>query len=52
MSGNRSKDTMLATAADGEWGNSLNQLAEWDVQALESMGADLAAEAGRIWYDG
>lgn len=46
------KDTMLATAADGEWGNSLNQLAEWDVQALESMGADLAAEAGRIWYDG
>ncbi|NML93936.1 DUF262 domain-containing protein [Novosphingobium olei] len=45
------KDTMLATAADGEWSNQLNHVVEWDAQAVERVGADLAAEAGRIWYD-
>jgi hypothetical protein len=46
------KEAMLVKAADGEWTNQLSQVADWDVGAVESMGADLAGEAGRIWYDG
>lgn len=46
------KGAMLATAADGEWVNPLNHVANWDVAAVERMGSDLANEAGRIWYDG
>lgn len=46
------KDAMLTTAADGEWVPHLNQMANWDVEAVEKMGSDLANEAGRIWYDG
>lgn len=45
------KGTMLTTAVDGEWVHPLNQLARWDVAAVEGMGSDLANEAGRIWYD-
>lgn len=45
------KDMMLATAAEGEWANRLTPVANWDVEAVESMGAELAEEAGRIWYD-
>lgn len=45
------KDSMFATAADGEWVHALNQVANWDVEMVEKLGAELAAEAGRIWYE-
>lgn len=45
------KDTMLVTAADGEWVTVLNHMADWNVPAVEGVGTDLAREAGRIWYD-
>lgn len=45
------KDVMLRTSAEGEWINELSQLVNWDVAAVESMGANLAEEAGRIWYN-
>ena len=45
------RDTMLPSAADGEWVHQLNQVANWDVTAVEHLGAILAEEAGRIWYD-
>jgi len=46
------KDGMLPTAADGEWTTQLHHVEHWDAAAVETLGADLAAEAGRIWYDG
>ena len=46
------KDGMLPTAADGEWTNQLHHVEYWDAATIEKLGADLAAEAGRIWYDG
>lgn len=49
---NTFKNTMLKTAADGEWVQSLANIVDWDVAAVERMGSDLANEAGRIWYDG
>lgn len=45
------KEIMLPTAANGEWDESFDQLANWDVAAVERIGASLADEAGRIWYD-
>lgn len=45
------KGSMLNTAVDGEWIHPLNQFENWDVAAVEKMGADLANEAGRLWYD-
>ncbi|SEL95602.1 Protein of unknown function DUF262 [Sphingomonas palmae] len=46
------KVDMLPTGADGEWTARLDQINRWDAHAIENLGIDLAAEAGRIWYDG
>lgn len=45
------KEQLLVVAADGEWTHQLSQLADWNVEAVESLGAALAEEAGRIWYE-
>ncbi|ONF97418.1 DUF262 domain-containing protein [Sphingomonas jeddahensis] len=45
------KQGMLPTAADGEWTLQLGKTDAWDAAAIEALGSDLAAEAGRIWYD-
>ncbi|MCI9866865.1 DUF262 domain-containing protein [Rhizobium skierniewicense] len=45
------KRAMLPTAVADEWVPPLDNLANWDVAAVERIGADLANEAGRIWYD-
>lgn len=45
------KADMLPTAADGEWSVRLDQVEHWNVAAIEALGAELAMEAGRIWYD-
>lgn len=46
------KGGMLPAAADGEWVSPLNHVVDWNVPAVEGLGAKLAEEAGRIWYDG
>lgn len=45
------KDGMLPSAADGEWVHRLAQARTWDAATVEALGAELADEAGRIWYD-
>lgn len=42
---------MLPSAADGEWVESLNSTEIWNANSVEKLGAELAEEAGRIWYD-
>ncbi|WP_283428070.1 DUF262 domain-containing protein [Shimia sagamensis] len=45
------KEVLLPTAADGEWIDALNGYNIWDVDAVKSVGEDLAKAAGEIWYD-
>lgn len=45
------KDIMLPEAAPGEWTSRLQELTNWDAAAVESIGVELAEEAGRIWYN-
>lgn len=45
------KDIMLPSASDGEWVAQLDGLTHWNASAVEEIGAELAAEAGRIWYN-
>jgi hypothetical protein len=45
------KEGMLPAAVDGEWVAKLSPVEHWDVPAVERIGAELALEAGRVWYD-
>ena len=45
------KEVLLPTAAGGEWVDALNGYNIWDVEAVKSVGEDLAEAAGEIWYD-
>ncbi len=45
------RDIMLPNAAGGEWTARLSEIEHWDAANVESLGVDLAEEAGRIWYN-
>lgn len=45
------KLNMFPDAVPGERIGRLSQIGEWNVTAVESVGLELAKEAGRIWYD-
>ncbi len=45
------KESMLESGRPGEVVDRLNAVDEWDVDAIETIGRDLAESAGDIWYE-
>lgn len=45
------KNQLLPHAVDDEWTESLEPVDDWDADAVETIGGELAETAGRIWYD-
>ncbi len=45
------KQRMFARAADHEWIDHLEKVDEWNAQAVQSLGAEMAQVAGNLWYD-
>jgi len=41
---------MFGSACDGEWVERLGGIDEWDIDAIETIGTELAEVAGGIWY--
>lgn len=44
------KVQFLPNLVDAEWSDSLDDVDEWDADAVEAIGGELAEAAGAIWY--
>ncbi|WP_202353168.1 DUF262 domain-containing protein [Mesorhizobium sp. 113-1-2] len=44
------KQKMLPRAVNHEWVDRLGEIDEWDAQAVQTLGAELAQAAGDLWY--
>lgn len=45
------KDQMFPSAVHGEWTNQLSCRDMWNASSIETIGLEMAQEAGHIWYD-
>ncbi len=45
------KDQFLPRAISGEWRDVLEEVEEWDSEAVEHVGKKLAEAAGGLWFN-